>query len=66
MAKVDPVEEKIREVEALVLDKHHEGQPLLRRGELEAVSHLLKVYGNVLRDFRSPELLHVPTDSSTV
>src|SRR5262249_39317087 len=45
------------------LDKHHEGQPLLRRGELEAASHLLKVYGNVVRDFFSPELLQVPTDS---
>jgi hypothetical protein len=62
MPKVDPLKGKIREVEAQVLDKHHEGQPLLRRGELEAVSHLLKVYGNVIRDFRSPELLQLPTD----
>ncbi len=63
MRKEDPLKGKIRAVEAQILDKHHEGHPLLRRGELEAVSHRLKVYGNLVRDFFSPELREIATDS---
>jgi hypothetical protein len=46
---MDLLGEDIRYVEANVLDRHHEQQPLLQRSQIEAVSHILKVYGNLLR-----------------
>ena len=61
--QVDPLAGRIREVEAQILDKHHEEQALLRRSQVEAVSHLLKMYGNIVREFLSPELRQVPTNS---
>jgi hypothetical protein len=54
---------RIREVEAQILDKHHEKQPLLQKSHIEAVSHLLKTYGNLLREFHSPEFSHMPDNT---
>ncbi|MEM6255578.1 MAG: hypothetical protein AAF821_21910 [Cyanobacteria bacterium P01_D01_bin.156] len=42
---------KIREIEANVLDKHHESQPLLQQSKEMATTHLLKIYDNTCRNF---------------
>lgn len=48
---MDLIEACIRDVEINILDKYHENQPLLQRSQIEAISHILKVYGNILREF---------------
>lgn len=60
---MDLLGDDIRDIEANVLDKYYEKQPLLQRCQVEAVSHLLKLYGNLVRDFNSNELLQLSGDS---
>ena len=60
---MDLLGEGIRYVEANVLDKYYEKQPLLQRCQIEAVSHLLKVYGNLVREFDAAELLQLATNT---
>ncbi|MBD2078396.1 hypothetical protein [Leptolyngbya sp. FACHB-17] len=47
---MDLIEEKVRDIETNVLDKHHEQQSLLKRSQIEAVAYLLKMYDNCVRE----------------
>lgn len=47
---MDLIDGKVRGIEANVLDRYHEQQPLLKRSQIEAVTYLLKIYSNSLRD----------------
>lgn len=46
--------ELIRNIEQTVLDTHHYSKPIFRKPAFQAIGHLLKVYGNLHRDFDSP------------
>ena len=54
--------QKIREIEASVLDQAHQSQSLLNRHQSQAVGHLLKLYGGLHRD--SEHFLKLPLTTS--
>lgn len=49
------IQPMVRQVEAQMLDRHHEGFAILKRSPVTAVSHALKVFGNILREFHASE-----------
>ena len=46
----------VRQLEAELLDRNHLRFPIFRRGQQTAVSHLLKILGDVLREFEAAEI----------
>src|SRR5204863_5706744 len=53
---LEPNDQLVRQLEAELLDRNHLGFAILRRGQQTAVSHLLKILGDILRDFETGKI----------